>query len=125
MKLAAVLAHEISHVLANHTREQRSAFTLGQVILAPFTLVFVVAETLGLVKTHSIANPVWLSHLVLMYLRRRQEEEADYISTLLMVNAGFDPSATVSIYKKIKNFQDQDPRIQQVPQWMDTHPDVS
>ena len=99
-ELAAVLAHEIAHVLVNHVREIRSTLTLASVILAPLTTVFVIAKTFGLVEAHGTADPMWLTYRVCMYVRRRQEEEADHIGTLLMVDAGFDPSAAVSIVKK-------------------------
>ena len=128
-EIAAVLAHEIAHALANHARERSSTIALGSVILAPLISVFVVAAIFNLVEIQSIVNPMRLTHLVCMYRRRRQEEEADYISTFLMVDAGFDPSALLSIFEKIKKFEDQvlsdEPTIQQVPQWMRTHPDVS
>ena len=128
-EIAAVLAHETAHVLANHVREKRSTFSLASVLLAPLITVFVIAKIFGLVETNGTADPMLLIHRVCMYLRRRQEEEADHIGTWLMVDAGFDPSAAVSIVKKIKNLEDQalrdNPKIQRAPEGMNTHPDVS
>ena len=128
-EIAAVLARESAHVLANHKREVRGISVLANVILAPIILVFLVAEKVGLVEENSNVDPMWLAFRVCMYVRRRQEAEAGYIGTLLMVNAGFDPSAMLSIIGKLKKFEDQtlsdNPTMQQVPQWMNTHPKVS
>lgn len=127
-EIAAVLAHEIAHVLANHAREIRSTSALADVILAPFFTVFNVAWNIGLARRSSTANPRYIANLLCLYRRRRQEEEADYMGTFLMMNAGFDPSAMLSVYNKFENLQDQalsaDPTIQRVPEWKNTHPNV-
>ena len=128
-EIAAFLAHEIAHVLASHKREVRSASALANVELAPITLAFLVAELVGLVEEHGNADPIRLAFRVCMYVKRRQEGEADYIGTLLMVNTGLGLSAMPSIYRKIKDFEDQalsdNPTIQHVPQWMKTRPNLS
>ena len=111
-ELAAVLAHEIAHALAHHARESTSTWVLASPLLVPSLLI-------------EFAIPVALLGLAyFVYMTRRQEKEADYIGTLLMASAGFDPSATVSYYKNRKmEVLGGDPRIQQALEWM--HPDVS
>ena len=124
-ELAAVLAHEIAHGLANHARESKSTMILASPILVPFLLMYLVAAQIRLVRRDGVADPMfWFGLVYFNYMRRRQEKEADYIGTLLMANAGFDPSAALSFHKKMKDIGD-DPRIQHVPECMATHPDVS
>ena len=111
-ELAAVLAHEIAHALAHHVRELTSTLVLASPLLLPSLLI-------------DVAIPMALLGLAyFVYMTRRQVKEADYIGTLLMASAGFDPSATVSYYKNKKmEVLGDDPRIQQAQEWMNS--DVS
>lgn len=65
----------------------------------------------------------------IMRFKRRHEEEADYIAMMLITDAGFDPSAAASLLKKIQYLEDRalsaSSNIEQVPQWLSTHPAVS
>lgn len=62
------------------------------------------------------------------WVSRLQETEADYIGMILMADAGFDPAAAVSVWKKMKEMEDcdkrADPRLEQTPQLISTHPHV-
>ena len=115
-KSASVLAHEIAQAPENHKRESTSTLILASPIPAsPIFFLFLLID---------VGMPLALSGLVyFLYKRRLQEKEADYLGTLLMVSAGFDPSAAFSYRKKMKNIED-DPRVLQIPEWMNTHPDV-
>ena len=77
----------------------------------------------------SVEGPIRAIVSLLAYLHRRREMEADYIGMMLMADAGFNPSATTGMWKKMKEMKDlalsADPRVQQVPQWMSSHPHVS
>lgn len=75
------------------------------------------------------AAPIAGAALVTRVLSRKRENQADYIGMMLMADAGFDPSAAVSVWKKGKQMEDQmlsaDKRVKQDPQWLSTHPHVS
>ena len=123
-ELAAVLAHEIAHVLANHERESKSMLAIAGIISLPLGwLRQLMPESL------SVEGPNRAIVSLLTYMQRRREMEADYIGMMLMADAGFNPSATTGMWKKMKEMKDlalsADTRIQQVPQWMSSHPHVS
>lgn len=126
-ELAAVLAHEIAYVLANHAMEDRSVNTLAGNISLPF----VPLALLGFLVTPALifGLPIVGAGAVAFYLSRERENEADYIGMMLMTDAGYSPSAAVSVLSKLKKMEDQnldaDPRLKQEPQWMSTHPHVS
>ena len=126
-ELAAVLAHEIAHVLANHTMEGVSVVTVATV----FSLPFVPFALFGYLVPEALifALPIIGAFSVNFALSRKRETEADYIGMMLMADAGFDLSAAVNVWKKMKEMEYQmlsaDPRLQQDPQWMSTHPHVS
>lgn len=127
-ELAAVLAHEIAHVLANHVNEGKSWEYVAKVFSSPFRAF----EWLGqyALEPLFIAIPGLVAIGSLRdYQSRRREEEADYIGMMLMADAGFDPSAAVSMWEKMKETEDRqlgaDPWLLRIPQWMSTHPHVS
>ena len=122
-ELAAVLAHEIAHVLANHERESKSMLAIAGIVSFPLRWLRQLMPELN------FEGPNRAIVSCLTHLRRRQEMEADYIGMTLMADAGFNPSATTGMWKKMKEMKDlamsAHPRVQQVPQWMSSHPDVS
>ncbi len=126
-ELAAVLAHEIAHVLANHASEGKSVNSAAGV----FSLPFIPFAVLGFFVEEALifTLPILGFAAVAYYQSRRREKEADYIGMMLMADAGFDPSAAVSVWKKMKEMEDRmldaHPRAKQDPQWLSTHPHVS
>ena len=132
-EIAALLAHELGHVLANHDREGtcRLHRLIGTCIVVPLYHINYLAGKIGLGVPVGLLSLIPLAPLaaVTMYSKRNQEKEADYIALNLVTDAGFDPSAAVSLFKKIKYLQDRAPSassdVVQVPLWLSTHPDVS
>lgn len=123
-ELAAVLARQIVHVLANHERESKSMLAIAGIIFLPLGwLRQLMPESLSVEGPNRAIVPL------LTYMQRRREMEADYIGMMLMADAGFNPSATTGMWKKMKEMKDlalsADTRIQQVPQRMSSHPHVS
>lgn len=114
-QLAAVIGHEIGHVLARHSNERVSQ-------------EFAVEQTLGLIQ--SIANPksptgqLLLGALglgaqfgVLMPFSRIQEAEADVTGLELMARAGFDPREAIQLWHNMAQTGRPSP-----PEWLSTHP---
>lgn len=126
-ELAAVLAHEIAHVLANHAKEGKSWENITKVLSIPFMPFALLG--LFVIEALIIASPLVAIQGFSKYLSRKREKEADYIGMMLMADAGFDPLAAVSVWKKWKEIHDRelsdDPQLRQIPQWMSTHPHVS
>jgi predicted Zn-dependent protease len=114
-QLAAVIAHEVAHVLARHTNERISQEMAMQ-------------QGLGLIQ--AIANPVSPTGQVMMGLlgvgaqygvllpySRLQESEADMLGLDLMAKAGFDPRESINLWINMEQAGGSEP-----VEFMSTHP---
>lgn len=113
--LAAVVGHEIGHVIAQHSNERIStqyATQQGMAILQAVSgemtenkqLVF---AALGLGAQYGVILPYG----------RKQESEADIIGLDLMARAGFDPQQSVTLWQNMAKAGGN-----QSPQFLSTHP---
>jgi len=112
-QLAAVIGHEIGHVLARHSNERASQQMAMQ-------------HGMGIIKQTTLGqNPTTLGLLglgaqygVLMPFSRTQESEADMTGQDLMAKAGFDPRQSTALWQKMaQSSQGQEPA-----EFMSTHP---
>ncbi|MGZ5052654.1 MAG: M48 family metallopeptidase [Methylobacter sp.] len=115
-QLAAVIGHEVGHVLARHSNERASqemavsqGLNIIQAISAPQT-------PLG--QTAMGMLGVGAQYGILMPYSRTHESEADKIGVELMAKAGFDPQQSVSLWQKM----DRVSQGQQPIEFMSTHP---
>ncbi|MCC5811731.1 MAG: M48 family metallopeptidase [Ectothiorhodospiraceae bacterium] len=114
-QLAAVIGHEIGHVLADHGNERMStafATTAGlQVVQViggePSPQRDQVMGLLGLGAQFGIILP----------FSRTQEREADIIGLDLMAKAGFDPRESVKLWQNMSAASGEQP-----PEFLSTHP---
>jgi len=116
--LAAVLAHEIGHVIARHGGERVSQQMLVNVGLEttmaalsrgnPAT-VQAVASLLGAGATVGVLLP-W---------SRAQESEADHLGLILMAKAGYDPRAARDLWVRMAAASKGSGRP---PEFLSTHP---
>ncbi|EPC01937.1 hypothetical protein L861_20005 [Litchfieldella anticariensis FP35 = DSM 16096] len=114
-QLAAVIGHEIAHVLANHANERvstQSATQLGLSVLQSATGMQGAQgeQLMGLLGAGA-------QYGILLPFSRRHESEADTIGLSLMASAGFDPQASVELWEKMEAAGGAQP-----PVWMSTHP---
>ncbi|OQD79161.1 hypothetical protein PENANT_c059G05293 [Penicillium antarcticum] len=106
--LAAVLGHEIAHVVAHHPAERmsNSFITLGAVFALSF--LFDVSGQL---------SSMLLNLMYSLPNSRTQEAEADNIGLMMMSKACFNPEAAVNLWARMQEQEKQTP-----PQFMSTHP---
>ncbi|KAL9024351.1 MAG: hypothetical protein Q9180_007927, partial [Flavoplaca navasiana] len=101
-EMAAILSHEIAHIVADHPIERQSYRELGALMLLLFLpvirVVLKVSDHFELVRD-TIGTKTIASDGFNLFSQRR-EQEADYISMLVMSEAGYDPSAAVSILEE-------------------------
>lgn len=109
-QLATVLAHEVGHVLANHSNERASQSALRNVGLAA-AQVFGVSETT--VSALDTASQLGL----FLPFNRTQESEADNLGLFLMARAGFDPRESVELWRNMAAEASRRP-----PELLSTHP---
>lgn len=94
-ELAAVLAHEISHVLREHAREQVSRAYAQQIAFIRPTAAASFAPS----PRDLMNRPGWLD--AQLRHTREQELEADAMGLELMARAGYDPRAAVTLWQKM------------------------
>lgn len=115
-QLAAVMGHEVAHVLAQHGNERVSQN-------------LAVNQTLALLENWMASNNtayrqqamgllgVGAQVGVLLPFSRLHESEADEIGQTLMAKAGFDPRASVALWQNMAKAGGQAP-----PEFLSTHP---
>lgn len=114
-QLAAVIGHEIGHVLADHGNErvsQQSALQIGMQTVAVMT-----DTTTATGQATMAALGLGSQYGVLLPFSRSHESEADAIGLDLMARAGFDPAQSVTLWENMSAAGGAQP-----PEWMSTHP---
>lgn len=113
-QLAAVIAHEIGHVIAQHGNERLSQ-QLG--VQTGLGLLSILAADTAETRLALAALGVGAQVGILLPYSRDQEREADLIGLRLMSQAGFDPEAAVNLWQKMAKQGGPQP-----PQFLSTHP---
>lgn len=116
-QLAAVLGHEIAHVIARHGNERVSQQLAANVGLQ---LAALLINTENSRDKQILMGALGLGAQfgVLMPFSRLQESEADQLGLLLMAKAGFDPRESIQLWKNMeKNSEGSAP-----PEFLSTHP---
>lgn len=114
-QLAAVIGHEIGHVLARHANERVSTQTATQIGLSVLSSVSGMQGPGGQQMMGALG--LGAQYGVLLPFSRRHESEADVIGLWLMADAGFDPRASVALWQNMEAAGGTRP-----PAWMSTHP---
>lgn len=114
-QLAAVIGHEITHVLARHANERVSTQTATQLGLS----VLSTAAGLEGAGGEQLMGALGLGaqYGILMPFSRRHESEADELGVYLMAEAGFDPRASLTLWENMSAQGGAQP-----PAWMSSHP---
>lgn len=114
-ELAAVMAHEINHVVARHSTQQMTkqygyqlvaALVLGQ---DQGALAKLAADLFG--KAGS------------MYYSREMESQADYLGVETMYNAGYNPVGMETFFEKLESLGKQNPGS--IARFFASHPQTS
>ena len=111
-QLAAVIAHEIGHVIARH-HDERITRQMGAA--AGVQLLGALAGDYGQLATQG--GSLLAQTGFLLPGSRAQETESDVIGQELMAKAGFDPRQAVNLWQNMIAASKSRP-----PQWLSTHP---
>ena len=110
-ELAAVMGHEISHALREHSRERASrAVTQGMGLAVLGAIAGISGGALDLSK-------MVLDVTLNLPNSRTHETEADRIGVELAARAGYDPRAAVTLWEKMQKGSGGQP-----PKFLSTHP---
>ena len=114
-QLAAVIGHEIAHVLANHSNARLSTTYATQMGLSALSILSGAAspEKQQLLALLGLGAQVG----ILLPYSRDQESEADLIGLELMARAGFDPRESIGLWQNMGRAGGPKP-----PEFLSTHP---
>ncbi|MET0654444.1 MAG: M48 family metallopeptidase [Pseudoxanthomonas sp.] len=112
-QLAAVLAHEIGHVVERH-HDERITRQMGA--SGAVQLLGALAGDYGSLATQG--GSMLAQTGFLLPGSRAQESEADVVGQRLMAQAGFDPAQAVNLWQNMISAGGGRP-----PEWLSTHPD--
>lgn len=117
-QLAAVLGHEIGHVVSRH-HEERITRQLGtQTGLGIIGALAGAAYGDGAASAVNQVGGMTAQTVFLLPGSRTQESEADVVGQRLMAQAGFDPAQAVTLWQNMMAASGN-----RQPQWLSTHPD--
>ncbi|HBN53333.1 MAG TPA: peptidase [Stenotrophomonas sp.] len=117
-QLAAVIGHEIGHVISRH-HEERITRQMGT-----SSFLQIAGALAGAAYGDTAANAVnqfgsmGAQGVILLPNSRTQESEADVVGQRLMAQAGFDPAQAVGLWQNMMAAGGA-----RSPQWLSTHPD--
>ncbi len=114
-QVAAVIGHEIGHVIADHGNERVSQNVLAQTGMSIASLVISGESQEGQLALAALG--VGTQFGILLPYSRAHESEADILGIRYMAHAGFDPRASVELWKNMKKASGGAP-----PEFMSTHP---
>lgn len=111
-QLAAILGHEVGHVLADHGNE-RMTHQLG------IKIALVLLGLLGDIEQGELLRALGLgAHLgISLPFSRAHESEADRMGLVLMAAAGFEPAQSVTLWRNMAAASDGQPL-----EFLSTHP---
>lgn len=113
-ELAAVLGHEMAHVILRHGAEKVSSALLAQ--LGGELLMSKISP-----KYRPLAATLYAAGVnvaILLPYSRRQEKEADLLGLIIAMRAGYNPEGALKLWEKmVQRFKNQEP-----PEWLSDHP---
>ncbi len=118
-ELAAVLAHEVGHIAANHGKKR-------EIVAAPFdALGKTLRKLLGLLKPSvgdrvADATSTTARVVALAPISRAQESRADEAGVELAAASGYDPLSLTRVLSRL-----QDHVVERSTSWLDAHPPVA
>jgi len=116
-QLAAVIGHEVAHVLSHHGNERLSQQNLAQTGMSIVGAVLAPSTPMGSLALGALGLGV--QYGALMPYSRKHESEADIYGLELSAKAGFDPRASVPLWQNMAAASEG----QRPPEFLSTHPD--
>lgn len=115
-QLAAIIGHEVGHVIEHHSNERLSANKMSNVGLA-IAAIALGASDLDNKNLWVAGVGLGIQYGLIMPYSRSHESEADIVGQDLMARSGFSPEASVQLWKNMSALSKEKP-----PEFMSTHP---
>lgn len=113
-------------MLAHHAQAKVSSSIIAIFAGIP-ALPFVIGAMFVMELAVLAAPPVMIASTIMLALNRGREAEADEVGMLLMTEAGFDPNATISFWRKMIMHEGKIRKaagVKQEAEYKSTHPHV-
>lgn len=114
--LAAVIGHEVAHVVARHSAERMSHVLLTQTALSVADATMA-SNNSKYQPAISAALGLGAQYGVLLPFSRDHETEADHIGLLYMAKAGYDPAEAIGVWERMRMSSGSGPW-----EYLSTHP---
>ena len=119
-ELAAVIAHEVGHVISRHHDERITRQVVAQTGLGVAGALAGSRYGQAATQTTGQLGGMLLQSTFLLPNSRTQETEADVVGQELAAKAGFNPQGAITLWRNMAAVGGARP-----PQWLSTHPDPS
>ena len=114
--IAAIMAHEMAHVIGRHGNERMSQALLLDVVTSVAQTATGTTLKGGLKTAYNLLS----SYGIFLPFGRKQETESDYLGLIFMTIAGYDSEETVKLWERMAKHTKEKGRAP--PEFMSTHP---
>ena len=114
--IAAIMAHEMAHVVGRHGNERMSQALLLDVVTSVAQTATGTTLQGGLKTAYNLLS----SYGIFLPFGRTQEAESDYLGLVFMTIAGYDPEETIRLWKRMGKYAKK--KGGTPPEFMSTHP---
>jgi predicted Zn-dependent protease len=121
-ELAAILGHEIGHVVAGHTSNRIARVSLFGTVLDQIRQIGLIPDDASAQKLSEIAYPLLFAADARTFYSREDEIEADLLGLYEMARAGWDPGGEVSLLDRLAKSSEKQAGLDAL---IATHPDPS
>ncbi|WP_353517650.1 M48 family metallopeptidase [Thalassotalea sp. SU-HH00458] len=115
-QLAAIIGHEVAHVIERHSNERLSSNQLTQIGAAAGSAILT-QQGVENKETWLMAGMAIAQYGFLMPYSRMHESEADIVGQDLMARSGFQPKAAIALWQNMAKQSKGAP-----PEFLSTHP---
>ena len=115
-QLAAIIGHEVGHVIERHSNERLSSNQFSQIGLAAANAVMT-SQNVENKNLYMAGLGLGIQYGIILPYGRTHESEADIVGQDLMAKAGFKPDAAIALWQNIAKLSKGAP-----PEFMSTHP---
>lgn len=117
--LAAVIGHEVAHVVARHSGERMSQNAVAGAVVAGAGYALNRDGRNGALPTAALGAGALVAT---RSFSRNQELEADRMGALFMARAGYDPRESVELWRRFGAWRSANSQGGSGPQFLSTHP---
>ena len=114
--IAAIMAHEMAHVIGRHGNERMSQALLLDVATSVAQTVTGTSLQGGTKTAYNLLR----TYGIFLPFGRKQEAESDYLGLVFMTIAGYDPNETIKLWERMEAHAKE--KGGSPPEFMSTHP---